>query len=123
MITRKNEMILACPSAFIIQFFDFLDELLYQVENAISSPDAFPEVGCSEALPRRRITSPTITAFVERQETSRRPFEMRCHVNKVWVNRKMSQAAAKGEKRFTRVAIKAILLNSILDILSCEWIL
>src|SRR5437764_10752335 len=102
MIPRKHEMFLARLSDFIIQFLDLLDELLYQVEYAIPGPDAFPEVGGSEALPRRRITSPSVTAFVERQETSRRPFEMRGHIDEVGVNRKMSQAAAKGEKGFTR---------------------
>src|SRR5216684_3879103 len=95
----------------------------YQVEYAVSGPDAFPEVGCSEAFPRRWVPCPSVTALVEGQETCCRAFQVRCHVDKVGINGKMGQAAAKGEESFTRVAIMAILLDSVLDILSCEWIL
>jgi hypothetical protein len=48
---------------------------------------------------------------------------MRGHIHKLWINRKMGWTATKGERRFARIAISAVLLNSVLNILSCEWIL
>src|SRR6266849_4747087 len=122
-IARENQVFLTCLSPFIILLLDLLDELLHQVEHAAPCPDAFPEIGRSESFPRWRVACAAITPLVERQETSFGPLEMRGHVDKVGINCEMGQAAAKGEERFTRVAIKAILLNSILDILSRERVL
>ena len=49
--------------------------------------------------------------------------KVRGHIDKLWINCEMSQAAPKGEERFARITIRAVLLNSILDVLSRERVL
>src|SRR5205085_2144953 len=97
--------------------------MLHQVEHATSGPDAFPEVGRSEAFPRWGIACAPVASQVEREETCFRPLKVRAHVDKIWINCEMGQAASKSEKWFARVTIKAVLLNGVLDILSRERVL
>src|SRR5437763_395008 len=97
--------------------------MLHQVEHATSGPETFPKVGRSETFPRGGIACATVASQVKRQETCFRPLKVRTHVDKIWINCEMGQAAAKGEKWFTRVTIKAVLLNGVLDILSCKGVL
>src|SRR2546430_9625247 len=51
------------------------------------------------------------------------PLKVRGHIDKLWINREMGQAAPKGKERFARIAIRAVLLNSILHVLSRERVL
>ena len=88
-----------------------------------------PRRGGDDGAGGRRATAPwgiaraTIASLVEGQETSVLPFKVRGHIDKLWVNREMHQAASKSEERFARIAIRAVLLNSVLNILSRERVL
>jgi len=39
--------------------------------------------------------------------------KVRGHIDELWINRDMGQAAPRGEERFARIMIRAVLLNSV----------
>src|SRR4030095_12859665 len=94
----------------VVFFFDFVDKVLEQSQHAVPRPHAAPKVvGGITALRGRfgRIAGAAELALVERQKTRLRPGQMGSDVDQVWVNRKVRQAAPKGEQRLLGVAVKA----------------
>jgi len=57
------------PSFFVL-VLDNMNEMLNEVEDTVSRPDLFPEIGCGKTLPGWGISSTAIASFIEREKAS-----------------------------------------------------
>ena len=107
----------------IVLYLHLVDELTNEVEDAVPGPDPLPQVVGGEARPGgrdRRVPGAAEASLIERQEAGLRPGERRRHEHLLRVHGEVGEAARVPEERLARVAVVAVLPDSILDVLAVE---
>ena len=125
MVAGEDQGAGARLAALVVLLLDLVDELPYQIQDAVPRPDALPQVGRRVALLRgrhRRIARPAELALVEGQEARRLVHKLRGDVDQLRVHREVSQASAVGQERLAGIAVAFVLRDGVLDVLSGERI-
>ena len=123
MVSWEDQRQFAGLLSLVVLLFDYLDEVLDQVQHAVLAPGLFPEIGGGEAQGRGRIPGPAVATLVVRQEAGLGPLQVRRHVHQVGIDGEVGQAPAKREQRFTRVTVGAVLADGVFDGLASERVL
>lgn len=122
MIAGKDQAFDPGLFAIFILFFIFVNEVLNEVEDAITRPDLFPEIGGGKAFEAGRVACALLVAAVEGDETGGGAFEFGGEVDEVGIDGEVGEAAAEGEERFTRIAVLPVLFDGVLHGLTGERI-
>ena len=99
-----------------------VDEAVQDVEPGVLGPDALPQVGGLVAVRVRRVALAEVVAEVERQEPRRLALELGRHRDRIGIHREVDERAA-AERHVLRVAVVAVLLDRVLDVLAGEMVL
>ena len=106
MVTREDELSLARLLALVVFFFEFVNEVLDEVEHAIAGPHFVPEVrrGVAAMLHASLggtggFPAPPILAPVERQKSRLRSCKLGSDVDQVGINGEVRQAAPGTQER------------------------
>lgn len=122
MIAGKDQAFDPGLFAVIILLFVFVNEVLNEVENAVTRPDLFPEIGGGKAFEAGRVARAVFVAAVEGNEAGGGAFEFGGEVDEVGIDGEVGETAAEGEERLTRIAVLPVLLDGILHGLTGERI-
>ena len=125
LIAREDQKAFPGLAPSVVLLLDLVDELPHEVEHTVARPGLLPQIGGGITRPRqrhRRIARTAEPPAIERQEARVRPVEMRRDIDEVRVDREMREAAAIGKDRLTRVALRLVLADRVLDLLAGQWI-
>ena len=122
MIAGKDQFTFARLFAVVIFIIIFMDEVLKEIENAITRPDLFPEIGGGEAVPGVGVARAVFSAAIEGNETRGCAFEFGGEINNIGVNGEVGETAAEGKEWFARITVLPILADGVLHGLTRERI-
>ncbi len=115
------QLVIARPDDLFDRFglalFLFLDNLrvvLQDVSKRVFLQDFLPEIFSEDLGLFPRVAGTTIHAFVERQEPTVLPFQLRTHPNLIVIHGKMDSAAAWSEERICGRPVFLILFDGVL---------
>lgn len=118
LVVTGEEQRLALLARLLVFLDGELGELLDDVGQAAARQNIVPEVGRFVAFRIDRVALAEVKPLVERQEIAVIPGQLGTHVGLVRVHRKVDQTAAKFEQRLTRIAVSAVLLDGVVDVLA-----
>src|SRR5208337_2902338 len=82
-IAREKDFLLSGFLALVVLLFDDVEEVLDQVEHAVTAPDLLPQVRSGEVRGARLVPGAAVLAAVEWKEPGLRPFQFGRNVDQV----------------------------------------
>ena len=122
-VAREDDLLGCTPSGdgSLLGSVD-MDEAMQDVEPRVLGPDPLPQVGGLVAVGVRRVALAEVVAEVERQEPCRLALELGGHRDGIRVDGEMHERAPP-ERDVLRIAVVAVLLDRVLDVLAGEVVL
>jgi len=123
LVARKIERFLALPG--LVFFHRELGVVLDDVGEAVAGEDLLPEVGALVAVGIHRIAFALAVgeSLVEGNEVGRFAIHLRRHPHFIRIHGEVDEAALELEQGLLRVAVVAVLLPGVVDVLACPRVL
>lgn len=118
LVVAGEEQRLAFLAGFLVLLNGKLGELLDDLGQTTARQDIVPEVGRFVTFRVDRVALAEVEALVEGQEIAVISGQLGTHVGLVWIHRKVDQTAAKFKQWLSRIAVSAVLLDGVVNILA-----